>query len=87
LRCLQASLKWKLPKLKIDLKYTDKNDPVITGIKKASRPGLRVYVKAKKMPKVFDGLGIAIVSTNKGVMTDRKAKSENVGGEVLCYVW
>jgi small subunit ribosomal protein S8 len=73
--------------LKIDLRYTNDKDPVITGLKRISKPGLRVYSKAKKMPKVYDGLGIAIVSTNKGLMTDRKARSENVGGEVVCYVW
>jgi small subunit ribosomal protein S8 len=77
----------KFPYIVIDLKYTKENDPVITGLKRVSKPGLRIYSKAKNMPKVYDGLGIAIVSTNKGLMTDRKAKSQNVGGEVLCYVW
>jgi small subunit ribosomal protein S8 len=77
----------KFKKIIIDLKYTKENDPVITGIKKVSKPGLRIYYKAKKMPKVFNGLGVAIVSTNKGLMTDRKARADNVGGEVLCYVW
>lgn len=73
--------------LTVDLKYRTDEKPVITGIKRVSKPGLRVYKKSKNMPKVLDGLGIAVVSTNKGIMTDRKAKSENVGGEVLCYVW
>ena len=77
----------KFEYIKIDLKYTKDNDPVITGLKRVSKPGLRIYTKAKNMPKVYDGLGIAVVSTNKGLLTDRKARSENVGGEVLCYVW
>lgn len=77
----------KFDYLRVELKYSKENDPIITGLKKVSKPGLRVYSKAKKMPKVIDGLGIAIVSTNKGLLTDRKAKSENVGGEILCYVW
>lgn len=77
----------KFEYIKIDLKYTKNNDPVITGLKRVSKPGLRIYTKAKNMPKVYDGLGIAVVSTNKGLLTDRKARSENVGGEVLCYVW
>ena len=77
----------KFDHLRITLKYTPDKTPVITGLKKVSKPGLRIYAKAKKMPKVYDGLGIAIVSTNKGLLTDRKAKAENVGGEVLCYVW
>ena len=77
----------KFKYLKIALKYTKQNMPVVTGLKRVSKPGLRVYKKAKKMPKVYDGLGIAIVSTNQGLLTDRRAKSSNVGGEVLCYVW
>lgn len=77
----------KFDYLRVELKYSKENDPVITGLKKVSKPGLRVYSKAKKMPKVIDGLGIAIVSTNKGLLTNRKAKAENVGGEILCYVW
>ncbi|MEW5819029.1 MAG: 30S ribosomal protein S8 [Cyanobacteriota bacterium] len=79
--------KEKFEWLRVALKYTKNRAPVITGLKKVSKPGLRIYTKAKNMPKVFDGLGIAIVSTNKGLLTDRKAKTENVGGEVLCYVW
>lgn len=73
--------------IKIALKYTHSNKPVISGIRRVSKPGLRVYAKSKKMPKVYEGLGIAVLSTNKGLLTDRKAKQENVGGEVLCYVW
>ncbi|MGD9579753.1 MAG: 30S ribosomal protein S8 [Vampirovibrionia bacterium] len=77
----------KFDQLKINLKYREEREPVITGLKKVSKPGLRVYTKAKNMPKVYDGLGIAVVSTNRGLISDRKARKENVGGEVLCYVW
>ena len=73
--------------LTIVLKYDDKHKPVITNLKRISKPGLRNYCKAKNLPQVFGGLGIAIVSTSKGLMTDRKARKENLGGEILCYVW
>ena len=74
--------------IRIALKYgADKNQKIITGIKRISKPGLRVYAGAEDMPKVLGGLGIAIVSTNKGVMTDKEARALNVGGEVLCFVW
>lgn len=73
--------------LHIELKYNDKEEPIITNLKRVSKPGLRVYRKSKNLPKVFDGLGIAIVSTSKGLVTDRKARKENIGGEILCYVW
>ena len=72
----------------ITLKYgSNKNEKIINGIKRISKPGLRVYANAEDMPKVLGGLGIAIVSTNKGVVTDKEARSMNVGGEVLAYVW
>lgn len=74
-------------KLDITLKYAGKDCPVIHGLKRVSKPGLRTYAGVEDMPKVLNGLGIAILSTNKGIMTDRQAKSLNVGGEVLCYVW
>lgn len=74
-------------KIVLTLKYAGKKKPVINGLKRVSRPGLRVYSDVETMPKVMDGLGVAIVSTNKGIMTDRQAKAANVGGEVLCYVW
>ena len=74
-------------KLVLTLKYAGKKRPVINGLKRVSRPGLRVYSDVEKMPKVMDGLGIAILSTNKGIMTDKQAKAANVGGEVLCYIW
>ena len=72
--------------LVLSLKYVDK-ERVITGLKRISKPGLRVYAKAEEVPTVLNGLGIAIVSTSKGVMTGRDAKKESLGGEVLAYVW
>ena len=74
-------------KLVLTLKYTDDNRSVINGLKRGSKPGLRTYSGAKEMPKVLGGFGIAIVSTNQGIMTDKQAKLKNVGGEVLCYVY
>lgn len=71
----------------INLKYTENKVRVITGLRKISKPGLRVYVKADEVPKVLNGLGIAIISTSKGVMTDKKARELSLGGEVLAYVW
>ena len=73
--------------LKISLKYDEKSKPVISNLKRVSKPGLRNYCKAKDIPQVLGGMGIAIISTSKGLLTDRKARKENVGGEVLCYVW
>jgi small subunit ribosomal protein S8 len=74
--------------LKIALKYNPKSrKPAIKKIERASRPGLRKYVGADNLPRVLNGLGIAIISTSKGLMTDKEAKSENIGGEVLCYVY
>ena len=74
-------------KLVITLKYVDRKRSVINGLKRVSKPGLRTYAGVENMPKVLDGLGIAVLSTNKGIMTDRQAKAANVGGEVLCYNW
>ncbi len=74
--------------LHITLKYgADKNEKIISGIKRISKPGLRVYADVENMPKVLGGLGIAIVSTNKGILTDKEARKANVGGEVLAFVW
>ena len=73
--------------LEITLKYDAKNKPVITKLERISKPGLRNYSKAKDLPKVLGGMGIAVVSTSKGLLTDRKARKENIGGEVLCYVY
>ena len=71
----------------ITLKYGDKKERVITGLKRISKPGLRVYAKKDEVPKVLNGLGIAIISTSKGIMTDKEARKENLGGEVLAYIW
>ncbi len=73
--------------LKIYLSYTGKKEPVLTGIKRVSKPGLRVYAKSLEMPRVLGGLGVAIVSTPRGIMTAQQARRLNVGGEVICYVW
>lgn len=73
--------------LSLTLRYTDRNTAAITGLKRVSRPGQRAYVGAKEIPKVRNGLGIAIVSTSRGVMTDREARKLGVGGEVICEVW
>ncbi|HWO78609.1 MAG TPA: 30S ribosomal protein S8 [Bacillus sp. (in: firmicutes)] len=73
--------------LRIFLKYGANNERVITGLKRISKPGLRVYAKADEVPRVLNGLGIAIVSTSQGVLTDKEARAKQVGGEVLAYVW
>ncbi len=73
--------------IKITLKYGEDRTPVITGLRRVSKPGLRIYASCADMPKVRKGVGIAIVSTSKGIMTDKKARSLNVGGEILAYVW
>jgi small subunit ribosomal protein S8 len=71
----------------IALKYAQNRARVITGLRKISKPGLRVYVKAEEVPKVLNGLGIAIISTSKGIMTDKNARKQSLGGEVLAYIW
>lgn len=73
--------------IRITLKYSENRSPVITGLRRVSKPGLRIYSSCEDMPKVRKGLGIAIVSTSKGIMTDKKARELNVGGEVLAFVW
>ena len=73
--------------LSIELKYDENNKPVITNLKRVSKPGLRNYCKAKNLPQVLGGLGVAVVSTSKGLLTDRKARKENLGGEVLAYIY
>ena len=73
--------------IRITLKYLAKKAPVLSGLRRVSKPGLRVYAGAEELPKVLKGLGIAIVSTSKGVMTDKKAREAHVGGEVLAFVW
>ena len=71
----------------MNLKYSNKKERVITGLKRISKPGLRVYANKDEVPKVLNGLGIAIISTSKGIMTDKEARKENIGGEVLAYIW
>jgi len=73
--------------LKVDLKYGPDSEPVITGIKRVSKPGLRKYAKATAIPKVLNGMGISIISTSKGLVTDKTARSLNSGGEIICEVW
>ena len=82
---IKESGKFKV--LNVVLKYDSQNQPVITNLQRVSKPGLRTYSKAKNLPQVLGGMGIAVVSTSKGLLTDRKARKENVGGEVVCYVW
>ena len=78
----------KIKTIHVTLKYgADKNEKVITGIKRISKPGLRVYASKDELPRVLKGLGIAIVSTSKGIMTDKEARKQHIGGEVLAYIW
>jgi len=74
-------------KLTLTLKYGDKKERVITGLKRISKSGLRVYAKAEELPRVLNGLGIAIISTSEGLMTDKEARAKGLGGEVLAYIW
>jgi len=73
--------------IRVSLKYAEKDKRVITGLKRISKPGLRIYANSDKLPKVLNGLGIALISTSKGVITDKKARELGVGGEVLAYIW
>jgi small subunit ribosomal protein S8 len=73
--------------LRVYLKYSKDGSPAILGIKRVSRPGLRIHKKCEEMPKVYGGLGIAVISTSKGLMTDTQARESKVGGEILCYIW
>ena len=73
--------------LKIAMKYSPERDRVISGLKRVSKPGLRVYSKSNEIPRVLGGLGVAVVSTSRGLMTDREARRRRMGGEILCYVW
>jgi len=75
------------PRLRITMKYTPDRKRTISGIRRVSKPGLRVYTRADRLPRVLGGMGIAILSTNQGLMTDREARERHVGGEVLCQVW
>ena len=73
--------------IRIQLKYGQAGEKVITGLKRISKPGMRVYAAKEELPKVLNGIGISIISTSKGILTDRQARKEGVGGEVICYVW
>ena len=73
--------------IRVTLKYGNNKEKVISGLKRVSKPGLRIYAGAEELPRVLKGLGIAIISTSKGVMTDKKARSQNIGGEVLAFIW
>ena len=73
--------------IKLYIKYQDRNQPVLTGLERVSKPGLRIYVEKKEIPRVYGGMGIAILSTPKGVMTGNQAWHQGIGGELLCYVW
>ena len=73
--------------IRVTLKYGENKSQVITGLRRVSKPGLRIYSNVEDMPKVMKGLGVAIVSTSKGIMTDRQARKENIGGEVLAFIW
>lgn len=75
------------PVIRVWLKYTEDKESVLTGLKRVSKPGCRIYTKADKIPRVLSGMGIAILSTSQGVMTDREARRLRVGGELLCYIW
>lgn len=76
-----------VPMLRLSLKYGQNKERVITGLKRISKPGLRVYCRKEEVPEVLNGLGIAIVSTSKGILTDKEARKSGLGGEVICYVW
>lgn len=73
--------------VRIHLAYTDRREPTITGLQRVSKPGLRVYVEKREVPRVYGGLGVAIVSTSQGLLTGREARRRGLGGEVVCYVW
>ena len=77
----------KQGRIRIQLKYGQSGERVISGLKRISKPGMRVYAAKDEIPKVLNGLGISVISTSKGVLTDKQARKENVGGEVICYVW
>ena len=83
----EEKVEGKFKTLSIELKYDENNKPVITNLKRVSKPGLRNYCKSKNLPQVLGGLGVAVVSTSKGLLTDRKARKENLGGEVLAYIY
>ena len=76
-----------VPMLRLTMKYGSNKDKVITGLRRISKPGLRVYCKKEEIPKVLNGLGVAVISTSKGILADREARNLGLGGEVICYIW
>lgn len=76
-----------VPMLRLTMKYGQNKERVITGLRRISKPGLRVYCRKEEIPKVLNGLGVAVISTSKGILTDRDARKEGLGGEVICYIW
>lgn len=86
-RNIEELMDGSVPVMRVTMKYGQNKERVITGLKRISKPGLRVYVGKEDIPKVLGGLGIAIISTSRGLMTDKQARKEGLGGEVLCYVW
>lgn len=87
IRNIEELMDGSVPVLRVAMKYGQNKERVITGLKRISKPGLRVYVGKEDIPKVLGGLGIAVISTSRGLMTDKQARKEGLGGEVLCYVW
>jgi len=87
IRDFSTEMEGARPMLKIELSYTGRKEPVLSGIKRVSKPGLRVYVQKREIPRVLGGLGVAILSTPEGVMTGQNARQKSIGGEILCYVW
>lgn len=86
-KSIEELMDGSVPVLRITMKYGATKERVISGLKRISKPGLRVYVSKEDVPKVLGGLGVAVISTSKGIMTDKTARKEGLGGEVLCYIW
>lgn len=87
LKNIEELMDGSVPIIRVTMKYGSNKERVITGVKRISKPGLRVYVGKEEIPKVLGGLGVAVISTSKGIMTDKAARREGLGGEVLCYIW
>lgn len=87
LSCIEEYMDGSVPMLKLTLKYGPNKERVITGLKKISKPGLRVYAQKDSIPKVLGGLGTALITTSNGIITDKQARVDGVGGEVICYIW
>lgn len=87
LKNIEELMDGSVPVIRLTMKYGSNKERVITGLKRISKPGLRVYVGKEEIPKVLGGLGIAVISTSRGIMTDKQARKNGLGGEVLCYIW